>query len=71
VYDLAALEAELAGTVFAGKLHFFCRLLTPPNSRRSPGCALCRAADGSVYFAAMSSEPAWTAAIHAWHSAGG
>jgi BirA family biotin operon repressor/biotin-[acetyl-CoA-carboxylase] ligase len=49
MYDLAALEAELAGTLFAGKLHF----ARATGSTNSDALAAARRAapHGSVYFA--------------------
>src|SRR5580692_2970070 len=49
MFDLAALEAELAGTVFAGKLHF----VRSTGSTNSDAIAAARegAPHGAVYFA--------------------
>jgi BirA family transcriptional regulator, biotin operon repressor / biotin---[acetyl-CoA-carboxylase] ligase len=49
MYDLAALEAELAGTVFTGKLHFS-RVTASTNSDALAAARL-GAPHGSVYFA--------------------
>jgi BirA family biotin operon repressor/biotin-[acetyl-CoA-carboxylase] ligase len=68
VYDLAALEAELAGTVFAGKLHF-----TPATaSTNSDALQAARSAapHGSVYFA-DEQRAGRGRGDHAWHSAAG
>jgi len=60
VYDLAALEAELAGTVFAGKLHF--SPVTDSTNSDALQAARSAAPHGSVTLP-MSSEPAVDAAI--------
>jgi BirA family biotin operon repressor/biotin-[acetyl-CoA-carboxylase] ligase len=68
VYDLAALEAELAGTVFAGKLRF-----TPAtDSTNSDALQAARSAapHGSVYFA-DEQRAGRGRGDHAWHSAAG
>lgn len=49
MYDLAALEAALAGTVFAGKLHF--SPLTGSTNTDALEAARAGAPHGSVYFA--------------------
>ena len=49
VYDLAALEAELAGTIFAGKLHF--SPVTGSTNTDALAAARDGAPHGSVYFA--------------------
>ena len=49
VYDLAALEAALAGTIFAGKLHFFS--VTDSTNSDAQEAARNGAPHGSVYFA--------------------
>jgi BirA family biotin operon repressor/biotin-[acetyl-CoA-carboxylase] ligase len=48
MFDLAVLEAELAGTVFAGKLHF--SHLTGSTNSDAVGAARLGAPHGSVYF---------------------
>ena len=49
VYDLAALEAALAGTIFAGKLHF--SPVTGSTNTDALAAARAGAPHGSVYFA--------------------
>jgi BirA family biotin operon repressor/biotin-[acetyl-CoA-carboxylase] ligase len=49
VYDLAALEAQLAGTIFAGKLHF--SPVTDSTNSDAQEAARSGAPHGSVYFA--------------------
>jgi BirA family biotin operon repressor/biotin-[acetyl-CoA-carboxylase] ligase len=49
MYDLAALEATLAGTVFSGKLHF--TLITKSTNTDALEAARAGAPHGSVYFA--------------------
>jgi BirA family biotin operon repressor/biotin-[acetyl-CoA-carboxylase] ligase len=49
VYDLAALEAELAGTIFAGKLQF--SAVTGSTNTDALAAARNGAAQGSVFFA--------------------
>ena len=49
LYDLAALKSALAGTVFAGKLHF--SPLTDSTNSDTQAAARCGAPHGSVYFA--------------------
>ena len=49
MYDLAALEAELAGTLFAGKLHF--ARVTGSTNADALAAARRGAPHGSVYFA--------------------
>ncbi len=67
-YDLPALEASLAETVFAGKLHFF----PFTNSTNSDALAAARsgAPHGSVYFA-DEQRAGRGRGDHAWHSAAG
>jgi BirA family biotin operon repressor/biotin-[acetyl-CoA-carboxylase] ligase len=48
LYDLAALEAELAGTIFAGNLHF--SPVTDSTNSDALDAARSGAPDGSVYF---------------------
>lgn len=66
MYDLAALETELAGTVFAGKLHFS----SVTGSTNSDAMAAARegAAHGSVYFADEQTAGRGRG-DHRWHSA--
>ncbi len=49
MYDLAALEAELTGTIYAGKLHYSCA--TGSTNSDAMRAARSGAPDGSVYFA--------------------
>ena len=49
MYDLAALEAELAGTIFAGKLHF--SSATGSTNTDALAAARAGAPHGSVFFA--------------------
>jgi BirA family biotin operon repressor/biotin-[acetyl-CoA-carboxylase] ligase len=67
-YDLTALEAELAGTVFAGKLHFS----PATDSTNSDALQAARAAapHGSVYVA-DEQRAGRGRGDHAWHSAAG
>ena len=48
MFDLAALEAELAGTIFAGKLHF--SRVTGSTNNDAAAAARMGAPHGSVYF---------------------
>lgn len=66
MYDLAALESALAGTVFAGKLHF----APSTGSTNSDGMAAARsgAPHGSVFFADEQTAGRGRGG-HAWHSA--
>jgi BirA family biotin operon repressor/biotin-[acetyl-CoA-carboxylase] ligase len=48
MFDLAALEAELAGTIFAGKLHF--SRVTGSTNSDAVAAARLGAPHGSVYF---------------------
>ncbi len=68
VYDLAALEAEFAGTAFAGKLHFS----PSTDSTNSDALQAARSAapHGSVYFA-DEQRAGRGRGDHAWHSAAG
>jgi BirA family biotin operon repressor/biotin-[acetyl-CoA-carboxylase] ligase len=68
MYDLAALEAELAGTLFAGKLHFF-RITASTNSD-ALAAARSAAPHGSVYFA-DEQQSGRGRGDHAWISAAG
>jgi BirA family biotin operon repressor/biotin-[acetyl-CoA-carboxylase] ligase len=68
VYDLAALQAALAGTVFAGKLHF--APITDSTNSDALAAARSGAPHGSVYFA----DEQWAGrgrGGHQWHSAAG
>ena len=68
MYDLAALEAELAGTIYSGKLHF-----SPvTGSTNSDAIAAARngAPHGSVFFA-DEQQAGRGRGDHAWHSAAG
>ena len=68
LYDLAGLEASLAGTVFAGKLHFS----PATDSTNSDALAAARsgAPNGSV-FLADEQRAGRGRGDHAWHSAAG
>jgi len=68
VYDLAALETELAGTVFAGNLHFS----PATDSTNSDALLAARsgAQHGPVYFA-DEQRAGRGRGDHAWHSAAG
>jgi BirA family transcriptional regulator, biotin operon repressor / biotin---[acetyl-CoA-carboxylase] ligase len=68
MYDLAALEAALAGTIFAGKLHFS----RSTGSTNSDAMAAARggAPHGSVFFADEQTAGRGRG-DHAWHSAVG
>ncbi|MGO9317965.1 MAG: biotin--[acetyl-CoA-carboxylase] ligase [Terracidiphilus sp.] len=67
-YDLAALEASLAGTVFAGKLHF--SPLTDSTNSDALEAARSGAPHGSVYFADEQLAGRGRG-DHAWDSAAG
>ena len=68
MYDLAAIQSELATTIFAGKLHF----TRTTQSTNSDGLAAARsgAPHGSVYFADEQTAGRGRG-DHAWHSAAG
>ncbi len=66
VYDLAGLEASLAGTVFAGKLHF--SPVTDSTNRDALAAARSAAPNGSVYFA-DEQRAGRGRGDHAWDSA--
>jgi BirA family biotin operon repressor/biotin-[acetyl-CoA-carboxylase] ligase len=66
VYDLAALESALAGTVFAGKLHF--SPVTDSTNSDALAAARSGAPHGSVYFA-DEQRAGRGRGDHAWHSA--
>lgn len=68
MYDLAALEADLAGTVFAGQLHF--SPVTGSTNTDAMMAARAGAPHGSVYFADEQSAGRGRG-DHAWHSAAG
>jgi BirA family biotin operon repressor/biotin-[acetyl-CoA-carboxylase] ligase len=68
MYDLAALEAALAGTVFAGKLHF--AAVTDSTNADALAAARSGAPHGSVYFADEQLAGRGRA-DHAWRSAAG
>jgi BirA family transcriptional regulator, biotin operon repressor / biotin---[acetyl-CoA-carboxylase] ligase len=68
LYDLAALEASLAGTVFAGKLHF--SPLTDSTNTDALDAARSGALHGSVYFA-DEQRAGRGRGDHAWDSAAG
>ena len=68
MYDLAALETALAGTIFSGKLHFS----HTTSSTNSDALAAARLGTphGSVYFADEQTAGRGRGG-HAWHSAAG
>ena len=68
MFDLPALESELAGSCYAGKLHF----LSVTGSTNSDAIAAARAGapHGSVYFADEQTAGRGRG-NHAWHSAAG
>jgi BirA family biotin operon repressor/biotin-[acetyl-CoA-carboxylase] ligase len=68
VYDLAALEAQLAGTIFAGKLHF--SPVTDSTNSDAQDAARGSAPHGSVYLADEQLAGRGRG-DHAWHSAAG
>ena len=68
MYDLAALEAALAGTVFAGKLHF--SPITGSTNTDALTAARSGAPHGSVYFA-DEQRAGRGRGHHAWQSAAG
>ena len=68
VYDLPALEASLAGIVFAGKLHF--SPATDSTNSDALQAARSAAPHGSVYFA-DEQRAGRGRGDHAWHSAAG
>jgi BirA family biotin operon repressor/biotin-[acetyl-CoA-carboxylase] ligase len=68
MYDLASLEAELAGTIFAGKLHF--SPVTSSTNIDAVAAARRAAPHGSVYFA-DEQRTGRGRGDHAWDSAPG
>jgi len=68
VYDLAAAETELAGTVFAGKLHF--SSVTGSTNTDALTAARNGAAHGSVFFADEQTAGRGRG-DHRWHSSAG
>lgn len=68
MYDLAALETAVAGTIYAGKLHF----LATTDSTNNDALEAARkgAPEGSVYFADEQLAGRGRG-DHAWHSAAG
>jgi BirA family biotin operon repressor/biotin-[acetyl-CoA-carboxylase] ligase len=68
MYDLPALEAELAGSVFAGKLHF--TPVTGSTNNDAMAAGRNAAPHGSVWFADEQSAGRGRGG-HAWHSAAG
>lgn len=68
MFDLPALEASLAGTTFAGKLHF--SPVTDSTNTDALGAARAGAPGGSVYFADEQLAGRGRGG-HAWHSAAG
>jgi BirA family biotin operon repressor/biotin-[acetyl-CoA-carboxylase] ligase len=68
MFDLAALEFELAGTPFAGKLHF--SSITDSTNIDALVAARAGAPHGSVYFA-DEQQAGRGRGGHAWHSAAG
>jgi BirA family biotin operon repressor/biotin-[acetyl-CoA-carboxylase] ligase len=68
MYDLTALDAALAGTVFAGKLHF--SPVTDSTNTDALAAARSAADHGSVYFSDEQLAGRGRG-DHAWHSAAG
>ena len=68
MFDLAALEVTLAGTIFAGHLHF--SPLTDSTNIDALEAARSGAPHGSVYFADEQMAGRGRG-DHAWHSAAG
>jgi BirA family biotin operon repressor/biotin-[acetyl-CoA-carboxylase] ligase len=68
MFDLAAIEAALAGSVFAGKLHF--SRVTDSTNTDALAAARGAAPHGSVYFA-DEQRAGRGRGDHAWHSAAG
>ncbi len=68
MFDLAALEEELAGTIYAGKLHF--SPLTGSTNTDAMAAARNGAPHGSVFFADAQSAGRGRG-DHGWHSAAG
>jgi BirA family transcriptional regulator, biotin operon repressor / biotin---[acetyl-CoA-carboxylase] ligase len=68
MYDLAALERALAGTIYAGKLHFL--EVTGSTNTDAVAAARAGAPEGSVYFADEQLAGRGRG-NHAWHSAAG
>lgn len=68
MFELIALDASLAGTIFAGKLHF--SAITESTNTDALAGARTGAAHGSVYFADEQLAGRGRGG-HAWHSAAG
>ena len=68
MFDLAALEAQLAGTAYAGKLHF--SPVTGSTNTDAMNRARTGAPHGSVYLA-DEQQAGRGRSDHAWHSAAG
>lgn len=68
MFDLAALEAELAGTIFAGKLHY--TAVTGSTNTDALTAARGGAPHGSVYLA-DEQQAGRGRGGHGWHSAAG
>jgi BirA family biotin operon repressor/biotin-[acetyl-CoA-carboxylase] ligase len=68
VYNLAELEAELAGTIFAGKLHF--SPVTGSTNTDAMAAAHAGCEHGSVFFADEQTAGRGRS-DHRWHSAAG
>src|SRR6266568_8114 len=68
MFDLAALEAAIAGTIFAGKLHF--TPVTDSTNTDALAAARAGAPHGSVYFA-DEQRAGRGRGDHAWQSAAG
>jgi BirA family biotin operon repressor/biotin-[acetyl-CoA-carboxylase] ligase len=68
MFDLAALESEVGGTIFAGKLHF--SPLTDSTNTDALAAARSAAPHGSVWFA-DEQRAGRGRGDHAWHSAAG
>jgi len=67
-FDLATLEASLAGTIFAGKLHF--SSITDSTNSDALAAARCGAPNGSFYFADKQ-RAGRGRGDHTWDSAAG
>lgn len=68
MFDLAGLEAAVAGTMFAGELHF--SVVTDSTNTDAKAAAYEGAPHGSVYFA-DEQRAGRGRGDHAWHSAAG
>ena len=68
MFNLAALEAALAGTIFAGKLH--CSEVTGSTNTDALAAARASAPNGSVFFS-NEQQAGRGRGDHAWESAAG